>query len=81
MTFNRMLQWCDQDKDNGDFFRLTGVAGHRKRYKARGGWQVLVNWASGLSDWQDLNDTFESDPISVAVYAEKKGLLREPGWK
>ena len=24
---------------------------------------------------------FESDPVSVAVYAEKKGLLREPGWK
>ena len=51
------------------------------RDRARGGWQVLVNWASGLSDWQDLNDIFESDPVSVAVYAEKKGLLKEPGWK
>ena len=25
MTHNQMLQWCDQDKDNGDFFRLMGI--------------------------------------------------------
>ena len=42
---------------------------------------MLVDWALGLSDWQDLNNTFKSNPVSIAVYAEKKGLLEEPGWK
>ena len=56
MTYNRMLQWCEQYKDKGDFFRLTSIRRHRKNRSARGGWQVLVQWASGLTDWHDLND-------------------------
>ena len=48
LTYNRMLQWCEQDKDKGEFFRLLGINGHRKRTKAKGGWQVRVQWASGF---------------------------------
>ena len=31
MTYNRMLQWCEQDKDKGDFFRLMSIMKHRKK--------------------------------------------------
>ena len=37
LTYNRMLQWCDQDKDKGEFFRLLGINGHRKRARAGSG--------------------------------------------
>ena len=40
LTYNRMLQWCDQDKDKGEFFRLLSIQGHRKRANTAQG--VLV---------------------------------------
>ena len=81
LTCNRMLQWCNQDKDKGEFFRLLSIQGHRKRANAKGGWQVHVQWASGLSDWRDLNDIFRDDPITLSLYAKKNNLLDVPSWK
>ena len=81
MTHNRMLQWCDHDKDKGEFFRLVSIVGHRKRNNAKGGHQVRVHWASGLTNWQDLNDIFRDDPVTLALHTRKKNLLEVPGWK
>ena len=74
-----MLQWCEQDKDKGDFFRLMSIMKHRKKRDAKGGWQVLVQWASGLSDWNDINDIYRDDPVTLSMYAKKHDLLEEAG--
>ena len=71
MTYNRVLQWCDHDKDKGEFFRLVSIVGHCKRNNAKGGHQVRVNWASGLTNWQDLNDIFRDDPVAW-LYTRKR---------
>ena len=81
MTYNRMLHWCDQHKDNGNFFAIDGICGHRRNPKARGGWQVLVQWASGTTDWRDITPIFEDDGPTLALYGEKHKLLDEPGWR
>ena len=81
MTYNRMLEWCDRDVDKDDFYRLVRILGHRKRTSARGGWQVSVEWASGQITWNDLTTTFEGDPVTVAMYAQKNKLLNTDGWK
>ena len=81
MTYNRMLRWCEQDAHNGEFFRISGIAGHRKNSRARGGWQVLVQWASGTADWRDISDIYEDDGPTLALYGEKHKLLDLPGWK
>ena len=54
---------------------------HRKKRDAKGGWQVLVKWASGLSDWNDINDVYRDDPVTLSMYAKKHDLLDEAGWK
>ena len=81
MTYNRMLEWCDRDLDKDDFYRLVRIMGHRKKPSARGGWQVRVEWASGQVTWNDLTTTFEGDPVTVAMYAQKNNLLHVDGWK
>ena len=67
MTYNRMLQWCDQHKDSGEFYRLVEINGHRKM--KNGKYQVRVLWASGLRDWHDMDVIFEDDPVTLAAYA------------
>ena len=69
MTYNRMLQWCDRDLDKDDFYRFVRILGHKRKPSAKGGWQVLVEWASGQTTWNDLTDTFEGDPVTLAMYA------------
>ena len=81
ITYNRMLEWCDRDKDKDDFYRIDGILGHRKNSSARGGYQVLVKWASAKADWRDLALIFNDDPVTVSLYAKKKGLLSTPGWR
>ena len=81
MTYNRMLEWCDRDLDKDDFYRFVAVLNHRKKASAKGGWQVLVEWASGETNRNDLTDTFEGDPVTLAMYAKKNNLLHKDGWK
>ena len=81
MTYNRMLEWCDRDLDKGDFYRFVRILGHRKKSSAKGGWQVLVEWASGETTWNDLTDTFQGDPVTLALYAKNNNLLHQPGWR
>ena len=35
----------------------------------------------GTATWNDLGTTFQDNPISVSLYAQKNGLLDTPGWK
>ena len=81
MTYNRMLQWCDQHKTADGFFIINSIIGHRKRNGAKGGWQVHVLWDSGLSTWEDISNIFRDDPVTLAMYGLKHDLLSTPGWK
>ena len=65
MTYNRMLQWCDQHKDSGEFYCLVEINGHRKLKNSK--YQALVLWASGLRDWRDMDVIFEDDPVTLAA--------------
>jgi hypothetical protein len=81
LTYNKMLEWCERDLDKDDFFRIEGIAGHRRDKLAGRGHLVLVQWADGTSTWNDLGTTFQDDPITVSLYAQKNGLLDTVGWK
>ena len=41
----------------------------------------MVKWASAKADWRDLALIFNDDPVTVSLYAKKKGLLSTPGWR
>ena len=40
-----------------------------------------MEWDSGEITWNPLGDTYTGDPVTVAMYAKKNGLLDTDGWK
>ena len=81
VTYNRMLDWVERDKDKDDFHRFVAIHGHRRNSKRKSKWEVLVEWASGQKTWSDLGLTFEGDPVTVSIYAKKRNLLNKEGWR
>jgi hypothetical protein len=47
----------------------------------RGSYQLLVDWASEETSWVNYQIISKEDPVSVALYAKRNGLLSTPGWK
>ena len=83
MTYNKMLEWCDRDLDKDDMYKIDSIVDHRKAKlpDSKGQWEVLIKWASGITSWNCATLTFTDDPVSMAVYALKNGLLDTPGWR
>ena len=55
-----------------------------KRYKGSR-YNVLILWETNEKTWEplttkDKDGIWESDPVTVAIYAKKHGLLKTPGW-
>ena len=42
---------------------------------------VHVRWSDGQMTWEPLSEMAKDDPVTVAIYAQKKDLLDTPGWK
>jgi hypothetical protein len=77
VTYNRMLEWVEQDQDKDYFFWIVGIEDHKR---IRGKWYVLIRWASGLTSWKLLATTKADDPVTVAMYAKCNNLLDTDGW-
>jgi hypothetical protein len=45
--------------------------------KTTQGWQLLVEWKEGGSDWITLKDLKESYPVEVAEYAKASRIAEE----
>jgi hypothetical protein len=54
--------------------------GRRFRKKTTRGWQLLVEWKEGGSDWISLKDLKESYPVEVAEYAKANKIADEPAF-
>ena len=80
LTFNQMIEWCARDADSDDMFRFDGILDHRWVANTRK-YEVLVLWATGEKTWNDLTDVWSDDPVSVAMYAKKNGLLHLDQWR
>jgi hypothetical protein len=81
MTYHKMLEWCERDAHKDGYFEVIGIRDHWKNPKAKRGYEVYVEWGDGTCTWNELGTTFEDDPVTVAMYARKNGLLDTPGWK
>ncbi len=56
------------------------MPGTRNRIRTTKGWQLLVEWKDGTSDWLPLADLKESYPIDVAEYAVNNKIASEPAF-
>ena len=55
----------------------TGTKRHKETTK---GWELLVRWKDGGTDWIALKDVKESYPVQVAEYAVSSRILEEPAF-
>ena len=81
LTYNKMLEWCERDMHLDGYFKIDGIMGHRKDKTAGFGHMVKIKWGDGTVTWNDLKQTFDDDPITVSLYAQRNGLLKTEGWK
>ena len=44
------------------------------------GWKLLVEWDDGTSSWIPLKDINDSNPLEVAEYAQRSGIIQEPAF-
>ncbi|KAL7529744.1 hypothetical protein ACHAXR_003132, partial [Thalassiosira sp. AJA248-18] len=58
-----------------------GSNGQRKPKKTTVGWDILVEFNDGSSDWVPLKEVKESNPIELAEYAFANRLQEEPAFK
>ena len=59
---------------------ITLKNGRQVRKRTTRGWQLLVEWKEGGSDWIDLKELKESYPVEVAEYAKANKIAEEPAF-
>ena len=75
MTYNRMLEWCERDVQKGDFYNIKAITGHRPDPTDTNKYELLVHWESEEVTWEPFSLIFGDDPVGVAMYAAKHGLV------
>ena len=67
----------DIPQSQGTYENAYGIK--RKKATTRG-WQVLVEWRDGSTDWIELKDLMESYPMELAMYAVNHKIADEPAF-
>ncbi len=92
VAYNDIADYIEQDDGNDGVWRFKEILDHKgplhsthKDYKGAR-YNVFVSWETGETSWEPLHTKektgiYNADPVSVAIYAAKKGLLDTPGWK
>ena len=59
---------------------ITTNTGTKRRKETTKGWELLVRWKDGGTDWIALKDIKESYPVQVAEYAVSSRISEEPAF-
>ena len=62
-----------------DAFIIT-KRGTKRRKETTKGWELLIRWKDGGTDWVALKDIKESYPVQVAEYAVSAHISEEPAF-
>ena len=64
-------------KGQGTYENPYGV---RRRKTTTRGWELLVEWRDGSTDWVALKDLKDSYPVELAIYAKERKVDDEPAF-
>ena len=64
-------------KSKGTFITKSG---NKRKKRTTCGWELLVRWKHGSSNWVSLKDLKESYPIEVAEYTIRNKIHEEPAF-
>ena len=59
---------------------ITTKTGTKRRRETTKGWELLVRWKDGGTDWIALKDIKESYPVQVAEYTVSSRISEEPAF-
>ena len=80
-----MSEISDHRKDGTALDQQNGYTmsrnGNKVPKRTTKGWQLLVEWKDGSSDWISLTDLKDSNPLEVAEYAVANKIDHEPAFK
>jgi hypothetical protein len=65
-------------RSKGTYKNSYGVT--RKKFTTRG-WQLLVKWKDGSTDWVERKDLKESYPVELALCATHHSIAEEPAFE
>ena len=83
LTYAEIVNMLNKETEDGyHLWTFKEILNHRKT--TRDGKQLMeveVLWDTGEKSWEPLSTIKVDDPITVAKYVEKKGLVNKPQWK
>ena len=92
VAYNDIVDFIEQDQTWDGLWKFKEILEHEgplKRGDARykgARYNVRVEWETGEKTWEPLTTAdkmgvYDTDRVTVAIYARKHGLLDTPGWK
>ena len=84
MDYEEIIRQLTHIKDEADdLWTIEEILDHRwGRGKMKGKMEVLIKWKDeDESSWEPLQIIKEDDPISLAKYAQERGIHKKSNWK
>ena len=78
---DKIIDYCTTGKEvkQQDAF-ITTRTGTKRRHETTIGWELLVQWKDGSTNWITLKDLKESYPVQVAEYSVGTRISMEPAF-
>ena len=92
VAYNQICDFIERDETWDGVWQFQDIMEHKgplkksdPEYKGSS-YNVRIKWETGEITWEplttkDKNGIYEQDPVTVAIYARKHGLLDKKGWK
>ena len=92
VAYNDIVDFIEADETWDGVWRFDEILDHQgplrpsdSRYKGAR-YNVLIRWMTGEQTWEPLHTkdktgVYDTDPVTVALYASKHNLLKTPGWQ
>ena len=93
LTYNEIMNFLEKELEPGQYGFRDIVDHHGpvlKKNKKLGdkmkrwngsSWNLKILWDDGTYTWEPRDSIEADDNVTVALYAQKAGLLETPGWK
>ena len=87
MAYNDIIDHIEKQGEAPIFWELDHIVSHEgpltKEHPSYKGstFNVRVEWSNGEITDEPLSIIAADAPVACAIYAKKKGLLNQPGWK
>jgi hypothetical protein len=91
VSYNQIINFIEKDDHWDGVWKFREISTHKsglrkssKEYQGCGT-SLHILWENGKTTWEPFTThnkmgTFDQDPVTVALYAVKHDLIRQPGW-